>query len=383
MMRPMLAVAAALAVAACSTVTDTYQRVMGGDTGPKPAPLSEFKATVPARVVWQTAIGTAGGNVLTPAYGGGAVYVAGADGRLARLDAETGRELWRIDTGARLSGGVGAGGNLVLVGTAKGEVLAFDAQGKAAWKAQVTSEVLSAPQVADGIVVVRSGDNRIFGLDAADGKRKWVFQRATPALTVRSHAGVVVYRGAVFAGLPGGKLVALTLATGAVGWEAAVAQPRGATELERVTDVTSLPVVDERQVCAVAFQGRVACFETLSGTPIWARDLSSNAGLGGDRRTIYVSDDKGAVLAFDRGRGSSVWKQDKLAARRPSAPRAEAGHIVLGDYQGYVHVLNVEDGGFAARVATDGSAIAAQPVATGRDFVVQTVNGGVYAITLR
>ncbi|MBI2314363.1 MAG: outer membrane protein assembly factor BamB [Betaproteobacteria bacterium] len=383
MSRRAMALAAALAVTACSTVTDTYQRVMGGNTGPRPAPLSEFKATVPVRVVWRAAIGAAGSNVLTPAYDDGAAYVAGADGRLARLDAETGREVWRIDTGARLSGGVGAGANLVLVGTPKGEVLAFDKQGKAAWKAQVTSEVLSAPQVADGTVVVRSGDSRIFGLDAADGKRKWVYQRATPALTVRSHAGVVLYRGAVFAGFPGGKLVALALGTGAVGWEAAVAQPKGATELERVTDVTSLPVVDERQVCAVAFQGRVACFETASGSAIWARDLSSNAGLGSDRRTIYVSDDQGAVLAFDRGRGSSLWKQDKLSARRPSAPHADGGYVAVGDYQGYVHVLNAEDGAFAARVATDGSAVLAPPVAAGSRFIVQTMNGGVFAIALR
>lgn len=378
------AVIAALILSACSTMSDMYGKITGsGGAGPKPMPLMEFKASTPARVLWQSSIGSAGATLLSPAFDDGSVYVAGADGHLARIDIETGRQIWRIDTGAKLSGGVGAGANLVLLGTGKGEVLAFDKQGKAAWKAQVTSEVLSAPRAADGIVVVRSGDNRIFGLDAADGKRKWIYQRATPALTVRNHAGVVIFRGAVFAGFPAGKLVALNLANGAVGWEATVAQPKGATELERATDITSLPVVDDRQVCAVAFQGRVACFETASGTLIWGRELSSDAGLGADRRNVYVSDEGGGVSAFDRTRGSSLWKQDKLAGRRPGAPQVQGGYIVVGDYQGYVHVLGAEDGGFAARVATDGSPIMAQPIATASAIVVQTLNGGVFAIAVR
>lgn len=376
-----LAVVAALS--GCSTVSDMYGKVMGSAGGQKTTPLTEFKPTVTARVLWQANIGSADAYAFSPAYDDGAVFVAGAGGQLARLETGTGRAVWRIDTGSRLSGGVGVGGNLVLVGTAKGEVLAFDKQGKALWKAQVTSEVLSPPQTAEGVVVVRSGDNRIFGLDALDGKRKWIYQRANPALTVRSYAGVVIHRSAVFAGFPGGKLVALALANGAVGWEATVAQPKGATELERVTDITSLPAVDDQQACAVAFQGRIACFESRTGNSIWARDLSSNAGLGADRRNVYVSDERGAVLAFDLARGSSLWKQDKLIGRLPGAPQAQGGFVAVGDSQGYLHVLNGDDGGFAARIATDGKPITAQPIVIPNGFVVQTLNGGVYAIALR
>lgn len=382
-MKPWLFLAAVAALSACSTVSDMYGKVMRSAGGQKTTPLTEFKATVTARVLWQANIGSADAYAFSPAYDDGAVFVAGAGGQLARLEAGTGRAAWRIDTGSKLSGGVGVGGNLVLVGTAKGEVLAFDKQGKALWKAQVTSEILSPPQTAEGIVVVRSGDNRIFGLDALDGKRKWIYQRANPALTVRSYAGVVIHRSAVFAGFPGGKLVALALANGAVGWEATVAQPKGATELERVTDITSLPAVDDQQVCAVAFQGRIACFESRTGNSIWARDLSSNAGLGADRRNVYVSDERGAVLAFDLARGSSLWKQDKLIGRLPGAPQAQEGFVAVGDSQGYLHVLGGDDGGFAARIATDGKPITAQPIVMPNGFVVQTLNGGVYAIALR
>ena len=111
-------------------------------------------------------------------------------------------------------------------------------------------------------MVVRAGDGRIFGLDAPTGKRKWVYQGATPSLTLRNFAGVLIARGTVYAGFAGGKLIAINLTNGSVTWEAVVSRPRGATELERVTDVASLPVINEQQVCAVAYQGRVACLRT-------------------------------------------------------------------------------------------------------------------------
>ncbi|HSD59315.1 MAG TPA: outer membrane protein assembly factor BamB [Burkholderiales bacterium] len=268
-------------------------------------------------------------------------------------------------------------------GPPKGEVLAYDADGQLKWKASVRSELLAAPAAGDGVVVVRTADSRLFGLSPADGQRKWVYQRPNPSLTVRSAAGVQIYRGAVFAGFAGGKLAALNAVTGAVGWEAAVALPKGTTELERVTDITSNPVLDDRKVCAVAFQGRLACMDILRGSVLWARDLSSYAGLVMDRRYIYVTDDKGAVHAFDAERGASVWKQDKLFARRVTAPQVVGNWVAVGDLEGYVHFLSAEDGSFAARIATDGSAIAAQPARIEDKILVQTRKGGLFAISVK
>jgi len=203
-------------------------------------------------------------------------------------------------------------------------------------------------------------------------------------LTVRSHGGLLAYRGAVFAGFPGGRLVALDMATGNVGWEGVVAIPRGATELERVADITSLPIIDDQRLCAVAFQGRVACFDPSSGTALWSREGSSATGLAVDSRYLFLTDEKDAVLALDKTSGASIWKQDKMSGRRVSAPLVFGRYIVVGDYQGYVHILSREDGSFAARIATDGSRISAQPIALDlSSFLVQTRNGGVFAITLQ
>jgi outer membrane protein assembly factor BamB len=356
----------------------------GGAPVQKPAELTEFPPTATLTMLWQGGVGSAQKDVFYPRVSGNLVYAAGADGGVTGFDKGSGRSALAIDAEERISGGVGADGGLVLLGTPKGRVLAFDREGKPRWQTQLSSEVLAPPEAQEGIVVARTGDGRIHGLDAATGKARWVYQRATPPLSVRTHVGVVVRDGGVFAGFPGGRLVALALANGNIGWEGVVALPRGTTELERVADVTSLPVLDGKQVCAAAFQGRVACFDAFRGTLLWARDVSSVAGIAVDARYLYVTDDKNAVQALDKSSGASIWRQDKLAGRNVSGPLALGRHVVVGDLEGYVHLISREDGSFAARIGTDGSAVLAAPIALdATSFLVQTRAGGVYAITVK
>lgn len=379
-----IAAVALAALAGCSSVGGMYDRWFGSQPASKPAPLVAIKQTAQARVVWQASVGAAERSLFFPAVSGNTVYAAGAAGQVAAFDVKSGKPVTRINTGQRLSGGVAASGSLVLVGTSKGEVLAYDAGGKQLWKAQLAGEVLAPPAVEGSLVVVRAGDGRIYGLDATTGSRRWVYQRSTPALSLRSYSGVMLERGAIFAGFPGGRLVALTASTGAVGWDSVVALPKGTTELERVADVMGLPVVDGDRVCAVAYQGRVACFDTQSGTTIWARDLSSFAGMDADHRGAYITDDKNAIVALDKSNGGSLWKQDKLFGRGVSAPLAFGRYVIVGDYEGYVHLLSREDGSFAGRVPTDGSAIGAAPLAIDGDTIlVQTRKGGLFAIALQ
>lgn len=350
---------------------------------PPPAPLVPIASPVPVRVLWQVSVGKAELATFTPAVAAGSVYAAAADGTVVRLDATTGRQVWRVRLPNALTGGVGADGRLVAVGSSEGEVIALDADGGTLWRARVSSEVLAAPVVAGEFVVVRSADNKIFALDARDGRRRWVFQRAAAALAIRSPAGVVVAGGFVFAGFSGGKLVALALANGGQRWEGTVALPKGTTELERVSDVVGLPWIGEREGCAVAYQGRVACFNLGNGTQLWAREVSSSAGLGVDSRSVYVSEDRGAVAAFDRAAGRSYWRQDKLANRRLTAPLPVGAEVAFGDLEGQVHLLGRDSGAFAGRIATDGTAIRSAPVPLGTGFLIQTSGGNLYALATR
>ncbi|WP_374340506.1 outer membrane protein assembly factor BamB [Azonexus sp.] len=383
MTRPLLALlaAAGLVLGGCSTVSKTVDAMNPfASTGPKMTPLQPLTGSADVRTLWSTGIGKSGDYVFVPAIVDGAVYVAGRDGTLSKL--ADGKTVWKISTGQTLSGGVGASERLVVVGTPKGEVLAYSADdGRPLWQARVSSEVLAAPTVGDDGVAVRAGDNRVFLLDAGDGGRKWVYQRSTPALAIRGAGSPIFAERYVFVGFPGGKLVALAANNGAPVWEGTVALPKGATELDRVADIVAAPVVDGRQICAVAFQGRVACFDLgQAGNMVWSRDISSSVGLALDGRYLFVTDDSGVVYGLDRLSGSSLWKQDKLKNRRVTAPTVRRGLVAVADGEGIVHYLSREDGSFVARQKTDGSPVKASLKPLGSGLVVQTTGGTVAAI---
>ncbi|HWA14457.1 MAG TPA: outer membrane protein assembly factor BamB [Burkholderiales bacterium] len=354
-----------------------------GSKGPKPAELVQFKPTAQLRVDWHASVGDSGRYIFTPAVRDGAVYAAASTGELVRLDAKTGKVAWRVNTKMPLSGGVGAGENLVLVGSSKGVVLAYDQGGKPLWQSTVSSEVLSSPQASGEFVVVRSGDSRIFGLDARDGSRRWEYQTATPPLTLRANPGVGIVDTFVIAGMPAGKLIVLNLANGGLVWETVVAAPKGDNELERITDIAGQPLIEKNRVCAVTYQGRAACYETEKGSQVWARPASSAGRLAVDDLSVYISEEVGAVVALDKNSGASVWKQDRLGYRNLSSPVVLGNYIVVGDFEGQVHFLKFEDGDFAARMPTDGSAISATPRAMDDKVLIQTRKGGLYAMSLR
>jgi outer membrane protein assembly factor BamB len=360
-----------------SIPTPSFAWLTGG--GHKPGPLPALNATVTPRINWQQSIGRAAPGI-APAITASAIYAAASDGTLMRLDPATGRVEWKISAGQALSAGPGADASLVVVGTTKGDVLAFDAAGKARWNVRVSSEVIAPPRVAANVVIVFSGDGRIYGLSGSDGKTLWVDPRTNPPLTVRNAAGGVVSRGGLFVGTAGGRLLAIDAQTGTVGWDGTVATPKGATELERIADITSLPYVDEKEACAAAYQGRVACFDVVRGALIWTRDLSSLAGITADANRVYVVDDKGSVLAFDRSNGASIWKQDVLGKRRIGGPQLIGDEIGVVDVEGYLHLLSRSDGAYVGRLATDGSLATTQPAPLGGGMLWQSEKGTVYSV---
>ncbi|QNM95598.1 outer membrane protein assembly factor BamB [Chitinimonas koreensis] len=370
-MKRLLALGLTALLAACA----------GTDNSPQPTPLTDLKNSVAFEPLWRASY--SGGSLyrFAPDLLGDTVYMAGTDG-VAGIALTDGRRLSEIRSDVPLAGGVGAGSGLVVAGTLKGDVYAWDAAGKLKWRVRLSSEVVSPPVVAEGVAVVRTVDGTIWGIDAADGKTRWQFARSQPALILRNYAPVTIADGAVYAGLAAGRIASLSLADGRVLWEALVAPPKGATELERISDVTSAPVVDRGQVCAVAFQGRVACFAVSNGTLLWAREVSSYVGLAVDAEHVYVTDDVGNVQAFERSGGRSLWKQTALYGRRVSGPALIGGYVVVGDYEGYLHLLSPADGALLARQTTDKSAVLVAPHLVAGKLLVQTENGGLHAFAI-
>ena len=376
--RVFLAIAAAAALAGCSSLPSW----LGGPSGPvaEPAPLVEFTPALTPRVAWRTSVGGARGALLQPAVLENAIYAASAGGTVTRIG-PGGETVWQVDTNISLSGGVGSDGFVIAVGSTRGDVIALGADGKELWRAQVSGSVLSPPLVGRGLVLVRSSDHRIAAFDSANGRRRWNYQRTMPPLTLKAATQMVFAGDLIAAGYPSGRLVMLSAANGAVRWDVPVTEPRGATEVERLADVLGAPLVLGADVCAAAYQGRVACFEIGNGNLRWARDLSAGNGLGGDARRVYAVDAKSNVVAFASSSGANAWRQEKLLNRSLTTPLALRRAVLVGDYAGYVHLLSPEDGAFLARVAL-GSRITATPREFGGGAIVQTQDGTVALLTL-
>ena len=119
-------VAGLLLAGGCVAPGDYFDKWIGTGPAQKPADLVVFKPTATVRIVWQGNVGVAERYVFTPSINDGSVYATGAAGQIVRFDGASGKVLGRIDTKVPLSGGIGSNGNLILAGTAKGEVLALD-----------------------------------------------------------------------------------------------------------------------------------------------------------------------------------------------------------------------------------------------------------------
>jgi outer membrane protein assembly factor BamB len=353
-----------------------------GAKKPPPSPLPEFAPAAAVITAWRLSVGSGKGTFLQPAVAENAIYAAAANGTVLRVDPVSGAVLWRAEAGGRVTAGVGSDGFRVAVVTVRGELVVFDADGSARWRAQLTSDAIDPPLVGRGLVLVRTTDHRVAAYEADSGKRRWIYSRQLPALTLRAAAEMAFAGDNVLVGFPGGRVVAVSLANGAARWEATISEPRGTTEVERLADVLGPVVVQGGLACAASFQGRVTCADAGTGTLRWSRELAAGAGVASDGRGVYAVDATSQLHAFAID-GASLWRNDRLAHRALTTPLALAGAVAVGDLAGYVHFLTAAEGSFMARVQLDSSAITARPMAWNDNVVVLTSDGTLALLTLR
>lgn len=385
MLRRSLIIAAILAFATgCTTIKGIF-----GDKASKalePAELVDIESPLAIKASWTRKLGdgnAALGLRQRPAIEGDRLYVSNDEGRVLALDANSGDTLWDsevVKTGKQgsrvffwrrkaidggLTGGPGVGNGLVVAGGRNGEIVALDAEtGAERWRARATSEVITAPLVTPDRIVVRSNDGRVFGLDPADGTRKWVFDRGVPALSVRGNGAPVSDGQLVYLGYDDGTVVALRLQDGMVGWTQLVAESDGRNELDRMADVDGELALGYQEIYATSFRSQTMAISTANGRPLWNRDVGGYAGLALMADRLIVTDPAGTVWALDRNNGSALWKQEALARRWLTTPALQGDYIVVGDIEGYLHWIRASDGVIAGRDRVAKEAIRGTPQVT-------------------
>jgi outer membrane protein assembly factor BamB len=376
----------ALALGGCSTVKGWFGSSKDKGKPNEPAELTKFTPSVTVSKIWSAKAGKGEGRIGArqgPVVADGRVYAAAVEGGVHAFDLQTGKSVWEYKSKLRLSGGPGAGDGLVVIGGLEGEVIALDAAtGTEKWQAKVPNEVIAAPTIGLGSVFVRSNDGHVTAFDAASGERRWFWVYEVPALSVRGNDAVVLGPGYVFVGNDDGSVTALSAADGRTLWNVPVAQQEGRSELDRMADVDGTPVLEGSTLYATSFKKQTVAVDAPSGRPMWSSQYggAGRLGVGSDR--LVVSDPAGSVHALDKASGSSLWLQPALARRNLTGPVVQGDYAVVGDYDGYLHWLKLENGELAARARVSGDPLRGALVVADGVLVAEDIDGKVAAFRL-
>ncbi len=375
MRRAVLISLLAASLSGCSTISSTWNSWFGDDKN-KPAALENLSGPASGRIVWSTK----GDNVNFPlsiATPGDRFVVASSDGSVRALAAADGRELWRGDAGGKLSAGIGSDGRFAAVVSRDNELVVLD-NGKVVWKKALPTPVVAAPLVAGERVFALTLDRQVLAFDALDGRKIWELKRPGEPLTLAKAGVLLAYKDTLIVG-QGPRLAGVDPVKGQLRWEASVATPRGTNEVERLADLVGPAVRQGEVVCARAFQSSVGCINAERGSALWNRVVGGTNGIGADDQIVVAGDASDRLSAWKLANGDLAWSADQFQRRKLSEPVLSAKQVVIGDFEGQIHLLDRDTGKTRTRLSTDGSAVVT--IALLRDTaLVATKSGGLFAV---
>jgi outer membrane protein assembly factor BamB len=363
------------------------------------AELTEINEAFEPKVLWERSVGngTAGYfSSIKPTVAYGNVYSASREGDVIAFDVTSGKKVWGTDlsdttkqssfwdsrASALVAGGPIAGLNKIFLGTENGKVFALDAQnGEIVWQADIKGEVITAPAIDENILVVNSASGVMKAFDANTGEVLWKVEQDVPALTLRGVSAPVIASGGVILGTGKGNVSVYILEKGQQGWTTEIGEPSGTTELERVIDVDSAPVIFGDKIYAISSRGNLAAIELKSGRILWKRQYSSHRQISIHRNDIYITNTKGYIYSLNRVNGIERWSNLSLMNRSVTGPVVVDNYIVVGDFEGYLHWLDQESGEIVARHEVDASGIESTPTVLDSVLYTQSRDGDLQAIS--
>ncbi|UYU31015.1 outer membrane protein assembly factor BamB [Siccibacter colletis] len=362
----------------------------------KMSPLPTVENQFEPQTNWSTSVGDGIGDFysnLHPAVQDGIAYAADRHGKVKAVNLSDGKEVWSIDlaekTGffsanrpALLSGGVAVSGGNVYVGSEKAQVYALNiADGSVAWQTKVAGEAISRPVIADGMVLIHTSNGILQALNENDGAVKWTVNLDIPSLSLRGESAPATAFGAAIVGGDNGRVSAVLMQQGQMIWQQRISQATGATEIDRLSDVDTTPVVAGNVVYALAYNGNMTALDLRSGQVMWKREIGSVNDFIVDGNRIYLVDQNDRIVALNTEGGVTLWTQSDLLHRNLTSPVLYNGNLVVGDSEGYLHWLNTADGRFVAQQKVDSSGLRTEPVVAEGKLLIQAKDGTLYAIT--
>tara|TARA_B100000035_G_C21037096_1_gene571653 strand:+ start:6613 stop:7902 length:1290 start_codon:yes stop_codon:yes gene_type:complete len=355
-----------------------------GESLTEPKKISNFQQTKSTEIIWKSKL--EGNLEHTTTYllqKKDMLFAISSSGNLTAFNSEDGLVKWTKNFNVQVSSGLSGNDSIVVFTSQDGYIYCVDFEGKLLWKA-FFGRILSPPLVLKELLVLRRDDNLFASFDTLEGNIVWKYQAPSASLTLNSQGKMIFSDGVVYSGLPNAKLIALEATSGLLIWEATISRPKGTSDIDKLNDITSQPVIDNSLIFTVSMNGDVACLDRKTSEILWTRPLSSFVGITDHLDEVLVVHQTDSIYSLNKLTGKSNWRNGNLKGRSLTTGIIVDDYFITGDFEGYIHTIDVNTGSLVGRLFLESKTKILNNLLKNLDNSFYTVNteGMIYKLKL-
>jgi outer membrane protein assembly factor BamB len=372
-----------MSIAGCGYIDDY---AFGKDNTPHPKPLPTVEKKQVVHLDWSVDVGSfpKGTAVadLQPFVYQNHIYAATANGNVISVNKKTGALDWRIKNKTPLLAGPVVNGDDLAINTDASSVILLDRKsGKKTSEVKIASDALAKPLLIQDRIYLKTINGMLYSINLKTGKKKWTYEHGSPEIILKASSSPAKYGQTVVVGFSDGELIGFDEHNGHIQWQRHIAFARGASDIERLVDIDTNPIIDGSNIYIATYQGEVGCYSIDASDFIWHKSASTYHDLAFEDYTLVMVDSKDTIWAFNKNTGQVLWKQNGLRARGLTAPVIWNHQIWVGDKMGVLHGIDIQSGDFIGQISLPGSVISAPVVERGVCWVL-TTNGQLHRLSM-
>ena len=376
-LRRLASAAALLSAALLSGCSSSKPLPLATEQG-QAAPASKQQPASSLRVelAWQSSIGSSqGGHRLSLVDN--LLCQLNDNGSLHTLDPETGSASVQIEIDATIAAGGPCSATRVVAITDDAQLIVVDrASGDTVWRRPLFSNVLGPPVLLGGTVIAMLSNGRVLAHSESTGDLLWEVVSGPAPVRFKGlfrpatlpDFNILVY------GTPDGTLNSLNTVDGIAEWSVRLSSERQLDPIANLAYIAG-PAINKSGVCASSYNGKVGCYNGLTGQALWQADLSAASTTGSDGESLFLVDINGSLRSYSISSGDLLW--DVPGASTIASPLVQYwnGMLLVDGGSNTLLFYEAANGALVTRMEVPGNLIDA--IEIDEDLVVSTADGAV------
>lgn len=331
---------------------------------------------------------------MQPVFSAGKGFFFTVDSELIALDIESEKIIWQhsvnplgdIDENPR-GGGLAADGGYVFIATNSGIVASFDANtGKQLWRLNNKVPFSASPTLSQGILYVIDRDNRLQAIDAQSGQPLWDYRGLPEPAAYSRVASASVFGSVLVAPFTSGELTAISTDTHKPAWGQTIIGSGLTPGGLQFNTIAGEVIISNRKVYASIPSGMTIALEGISGEKVWQQEIGSAKTMLSVSDFLYMIDTNATLYALNKQDGGIIWKrkleqyqdsEDKTGIIEWTSPIMSNGKIILFSNIGKALIINAINGEIIQNNQNAPETIIDPVIANGKLYVYAK-NGYIY-----